>query len=61
VVHVWRSASKAGDTKTPKSKRSLILPKRAIVALKVHKDRQDAERREAGDAWHANNRIARSM
>ena len=29
VVHVWRSASKSGDTKTPKSKRSLELPKRA--------------------------------
>ena len=33
VVHVWRSASKSGDTKTPKSKRSLVLPKRAIAAL----------------------------
>jgi integrase len=29
VVHVWRSASKSGDTKTPKSKRSLELQKRA--------------------------------
>jgi len=57
VVHVWRSASKTGDTKTPKSKRSLILPKRAIVTLKAHKARQDAERREAGDAWHANNLV----
>ena len=53
VVHVWRSASKTGDTKTPKSKRSLILPKRAIVALKAHKARQDRELREAGEAWHA--------
>ena len=43
------------DTKTPKSKRSLILPKRAIVALKAHKARQDRERREAGEAWHDNN------
>jgi integrase len=33
VVHVWRSASKSGDTKTPKSKRSLELPKRAIAVL----------------------------
>ena len=51
VVHVWRIASKTGDTKTPKSKRSLILPKRAITALKAHKARQDRERREAGEAW----------
>jgi integrase len=57
VVHVWRSASKTGDTKTSKSKRSLILPKRAIVALQAHKARQDAERREAGAAWHANNLV----
>ena len=37
VVHVWRSASASGDTKTPQSKRSLILPKRAITALSAHK------------------------
>jgi integrase len=57
VIHVWRSASKTGDTKTPKSKRSLILPKRAIAALKAHKARQDRERRDAGEAWHANNLV----
>jgi integrase len=57
VVHVWRSASKTGNTKTPKSKRSLILPKRAIVALKAHKARQDRERREAGEAWRADNLV----
>jgi integrase len=39
VLHVWRSASKSGDTKTPKSKRSLELPKRAIAALTVHQAR----------------------
>jgi integrase len=54
VVHVWRSASKTGDTKTAKSKRSLTLPRRAITALKAHKTRQDRERREAGEAWHDN-------
>ena len=52
VVHVWKSASKTGDTKTPKSKRSLILPKRAITALRAHKVRQDRERAAAGAAWH---------
>jgi integrase len=57
VVHVWRSASKTGDTKTAESKRSLILPKRAIVALKAHKARQGKERREAGEAWHATNLV----
>ena len=45
------------DTKTPKSKRSLILPKRAITSLKAHKARQDRERREADEAWHDNNLV----
>lgn len=57
VVHVWRSASKSGDTKTPKSKRSLELPKRAIAALTTHKARQAKERRAAGEAWHDNNLV----
>src|SRR6185437_13189748 len=57
VVHVWRSASKTGDTKTPKSKRSLTLPKRAITALKAHKARQDRERQNAGEAWHDNDLV----
>jgi integrase len=26
VIHVWRSASRTGNVKTPKSKRSLVLP-----------------------------------
>jgi Phage integrase family len=52
VIHVWRSASKSGDTKTPKSRCSLELPKRAIAALTVHKARQAKERREVGEAWH---------
>jgi hypothetical protein len=37
VVHVWRSASISGDTKTPKFKRSLELPRRAIAALTAHR------------------------
>ena len=57
VVHVWRSASKSGDTKTPKSRRSLELPKRAVAALTVHQARQAKERREAGKAWHDNDLV----
>ena len=48
VIHVWRSASRTGDVKTPKSKRSLVLPKRAVAALQAHKKRQAAERLAAG-------------
>jgi integrase len=57
VIHVWKSASKSGDTKTPKSKRSLELPRRAIVALRAHKARQAREREAAGAAWHDNNLV----
>jgi integrase len=52
VVHVWRSASKSGDTETPQSKRSLILPKRAVTALAAHQAIQDREWRAAGKLWH---------
>ena len=57
MVHVWRSVSKSGDTKRPKSKRSLELPKRAVAALTVHKVRQAKERRESGEAWHDNDLV----
>ena len=57
VIHVWRSASQSGDTKTPKSKRSLELPKRAVVALTAHKARHAKERAAAGEAWHDNNLV----
>jgi len=57
VVHVWRSASKSGDTKTPQSKRSLELPKRAITALQAHKMMQDRERAAAGGTWQENNLV----
>ena len=57
VVHVWRSASKSGDTKTPQSKRSLVLPRRAITALKAHQNMQDREREAAGRSWHGTNLV----
>jgi hypothetical protein len=55
VVHVWRSASKSGDTKTPQSERSLVLPRRAITALTAHEQLQDHEREAAGKSWHGTN------
>jgi integrase len=47
----------SGDTKTPRFKRSLILPKRAIAALKAHGARQERERGKASEARHANNLV----
>jgi integrase len=57
VIHVWRSASKSGDTKTPHSKRSLELPNRAIASLRAHKARQAREREAVGGAWHDNDLV----
>jgi len=57
VIHVWRSASRTGDVKTPKSKRSLVLPKRAVIALQQHRKRQGAERLVAGAVWHDNHLV----
>ncbi len=57
VIHVWRSASRTGDVKTPKSKRSLVLPRRAVAALQAHKKRQAAERLAAGGSWQDNNLV----
>ena len=34
-----------------------MLPRRAIDALQVHRKRQDAERLEAGEAWHDTNLV----
>jgi integrase len=52
VIHVWRSTRRDGDTKTPKSRRSLRLPGRAVQALIAHKKRQAEEQEVAGQAWH---------
>ncbi|TLP54501.1 site-specific integrase [Microbispora fusca] len=43
ALYVWRSVRKKGDTKTPKSRRSLALPKRCVEALKALKSAQDDE------------------
>jgi integrase len=57
VIHVWRSASRTGDVKTPSSKRSLILPRRAVTALMAHRKLQVAERLAAGATWQDNNLV----
>ena len=57
IIHVWRSARRGGDVKTAKSRRSLVLPKRAVATLIAHKKRQAAERLAAGAAWRDNNLV----
>lgn len=51
VIHVRHKV------KTPKSKRSLLLPKRAKAALRAHRKRQAAERLAAGEMWQENNLV----
>ncbi|GAA0950602.1 site-specific integrase [Nonomuraea longicatena] len=50
-VAVWRSVRNGGDTKTPKSRRTLALPQRAVDALKAQKIQQDADKEAAGEHW----------
>jgi integrase len=57
IVHVWRSARRDGDTKTPKSRRSLQLPQRTTAALRTHRTRQAKERLAAGGMWQDNNLV----
>ncbi|WP_052745849.1 site-specific integrase [Allosalinactinospora lopnorensis] len=52
-IAVWRSVRAGGDTKTRRSRRTLALPRRCVVALRVQRSRQVAERRAAGKAWQA--------
>jgi integrase len=44
AMYVWRSVRTGGRMKTPKSRRSLALPARAVSALTAHQQRQDEER-----------------
>jgi len=51
TVAVWRSVRASGDTKTPKSGRSLQLPQVAVEALRRQREQQDRDRHIAGDRW----------
>jgi integrase len=48
---VWRSVRAHGDVKTEKSRRTLALPKLAVHALKIQKERQARDRVAAGPLW----------
>jgi len=51
TVAVWRSDRAGGDTKTPRSRRTLKLPQIAVEALKERKAIQAADRLKAGELW----------
>lgn len=50
-IKVWRSVRDGGDTKTRRSRRTLALPARAAMALRLHRAQQDDTRSGAGRAW----------
>jgi integrase len=56
AVHVWRSVRKTGDTKTVKSRRSLLLPQRCVEVLQALRAEQDRARA-ASVAWHGSDLV----
>ncbi len=51
TVAVYRAVRASGDTKTPKSRRVLLLPRLAVDALREHRKRQAADQLKAGALW----------
>ncbi len=51
TVAVWRSDRAGGDTKTPRSRRTLKLPEIALTALRERKAAQSADRLKVGELW----------
>ena len=51
TVAVYRAARASGDTKTPKSRRVLLLPELAVEALRQQRKRQAGACLAAGEVW----------
>ncbi|MBV8996637.1 MAG: tyrosine-type recombinase/integrase [Pseudonocardiales bacterium] len=61
AVFVWRSDRAGGDTKTPKSRRTLALPRRCMAALQDHRVRQAQDRLVAGPLWQGHGLVFASV
>lgn len=57
AVFVWRSERAGGDTKTPKSRRTLALARRCVTTLREQQTRQAADRLAAGLLWQDHNLV----
>jgi integrase len=57
AVFVWRAERAGGDTKTPKSRRTLALPRKCAEALREHRVRQVKDRLSAGPLWKDNDLV----
>lgn len=60
-IDVWRSDRAGGETKTPKSRRSLRLPDLCVEALEKQKEQQDRDRQVASDRWQEHGLVFASM
>jgi len=56
AIYVWQSARHGADTKTPKSRRTLALPRRCVDALREQWTRQERDRERA---WERANELWR--
>ncbi|WP_067504074.1 tyrosine recombinase XerC [Actinoplanes sp. TFC3] len=52
-IQVWHSVREGGDTKTRKSRRTLAIPLRGVVALRTQLGLQTQDREKAGVYWRA--------
>jgi len=57
AIFVWRSDWAGGDTKTPKSRRTLALPRRCAEVLQEQRVRQAQDRLAAGPLWQDHNLV----
>jgi integrase len=57
TVAVYRAVRATADTKTPKSRRVLSLPRLAVQALREYLDRQAEDRLIAGALWQDHNLV----
>jgi integrase len=57
AVFVWRADRAGSDTKTPKSRRTLALPRRCVEALREQRVRQAEDRLAAGPLWQDHNLV----
>lgn len=50
-VSLWRSVRAGGDTKTPKSRRTITVPPEVVAVLKRQQERQQQQREQAAELW----------
>ena len=61
AVFVWRAERAGGDTKTPKSRRTLALPRKCVEALREQRVRQAKDRLAAGALWNDHGLVFASL